>query len=314
MDRVATETARDGQGLSALLALAQRREVFLFVGVCVAIIEVQGLHYRYGHGDDGIDALGGVDLTVERGDYLAIVGLNGSGKSTLARCMSGLLSPTEGDVLVQGRNTREHQALIGIRASVGMVFQNPDNQFVTSLVEDEVAFGPENLGIAPGEIRARVVRSLAQVGLTGSESRDPRTLSAGEKARLAIASVLAMEPTCLILDEATAMLDPASRRDLLSLVRDLHSGGMTVVVVTHHMSEVTQAERVAVMEAGRLVLQGTPVEVFRQADGLERIGLALPPAAAIAQGLAARGLDLPDSIVTADALVDEIAALAGVAR
>jgi len=278
------------------------------------MIEVRGLRYRYGHGDEGIDALRGVDLTIERGDYMAIVGMNGSGKSTLARCMSGLLSPTEGEVLVNGRSTREHQALIGIRASVGMVFQNPENQFVTSLVEDEVAFGPENLGIAPGEIRARVVRSLAQVGLTGSEGRDPRTLSAGEKARLAIASVLAMEPACLILDEATAMLDPASRRDLLSLVSDLHAEGMTVVVVTHHMSEVIHAGRVVVMEAGRLVLQGTPAEVFRQADGLERVGLALPPAAAIAHGLAKKGVALSDGIVTPETLVDEVAALAGVGR
>lgn len=281
----------------------------MLLGVCVAIIEVRGLHYRYGHGDDGIDALRGVDLTIQRGDYLAIVGLNGSGKSTLARCLSGLLSPTKGEVLVNGRSTREHEALIGIRASVGMVFQNPENQFVTSLVEDEVAFGPENLGVPPGEIRNRVVRSLAQVGLTGSESRDPRTLSAGEKARLAIAAVLAMEPACVILDEATAMLDPASRRDLLGLVSDLHAEGMTVVVVTHHMSEVIHAERVVVMEAGRLVLQGTPAEVFRQADGLERVGLALPPAAAIAHGLTARGLALPAGIFTSDALVDEITAL-----
>lgn len=286
----------------------------MFSGVCVAIIEVRGLHYRYGHGDDGIDALRGVDLTVQHGDYMALVGLNGSGKSTLARCMSGLLSPTQGEVLVNGRSTREHQALIAIRASVGMVFQNPENQFVTSLVEDEVAFGPENLGIAPGEIRARVVRSLAQVGLTGSESRDPRTLSAGEKARLAIASVLAMEPACLILDEATAMLDPASRRALLGLVSDLHADGMTVVVVTHHMSEVTQAGRVVVMEAGCLVTQGTPADVFRDVRGLERIGLALPPAAAIAQGLANRGVALSDGIVTPETLVDEMAALAGVAR
>ncbi|MFO7697282.1 MAG: energy-coupling factor transporter ATPase [Anaerolineae bacterium] len=274
------------------------------------VIEVNALHYRYGHGgDDVIDALNGADLQVRRGDYLALIGPNGSGKSTLAKCLSGLLTPTAGDVRVNGLSTRDHDALIGIRSAVGMVFQNPDNQFVTSMVEAEVAFGPENLGIPPDEIRVRVDRALAQVKLAGSEARDPHTLSAGGKARLAIASVLAMEPDCLILDEATAMLDPASRRSVLALVDELHAGGMTVIVVTHHMTEVTHAERVAVMEAGRIAFEGTPAEVFADGEGLARLGLALPPAAAIAQGLVARGLALSPTVVTADGLVRDVALL-----
>jgi energy-coupling factor transporter ATPase len=274
------------------------------------VIEVNALHYRYGHGgDEVIDALSGVDLQVERGDYLALIGPNGSGKSTLAKCLSGLLAPTAGDVRVNGHSSRDASALIGIRSAVGMVFQNPDNQFVTGMVEAEVAFGPENLGIPPDEIRARVDRALAQVQLAGSEARDPHTLSAGGKARLAIAFVLAMQPDCLILDEATAMLDPASRRSVLALVDELHAGGMTVIVVTHHMTEVTHAERVAVMEAGRIAFEGTPAEVFADAEGLARLGLALPLAAAIAQGLVARGLALSSTVVTADGLVRDVALL-----
>ncbi|MHB1317060.1 MAG: energy-coupling factor transporter ATPase [Anaerolineae bacterium] len=279
----------------------------------VPLIDVNALHFRYGHGGhDAIDALAGVDLRVERGDYLALIGPNGSGKSTLAKCISGLLAPTEGDVRVNGHSTRDRAELIGIRSAVGMVFQNPDNQFVTSMVEDEIAFGPENLGVPANEIRARVDRALAQVHLTGSETRDPHTLSAGEKAHLAIAAVLAMGPDCLILDEATAMLDPASRRDILSLVDELHTSGMTVIVVTHHMTEVTHADRVVVMEAGRVAFRGTPGEVFGDSEGLLRLGLALPTAAAIAQGLARRGLSLGSSVVTAEGLAEEAVALYGV--
>lgn len=278
----------------------------------VPLIDVNGLYFRYGHGaEDGVDALSGVDLRVERGDYIALIGPNGSGKSTLAKCLSGLLAPTAGDVRVNGHSPKSSAELIRIRSAVGMVFQNPDNQFVTSMVEDEVAFGPENLGVPADEIRARVERALAQVDLSGSEARDPHRLSAGEKSRLAIAAVLAMEPECLILDEATAMLDPASRRSVLELVDALHAGGMTIIVVTHHMTEVTHAERVAVMDAGRIAYQGTPAEVFGDVERLANLGLALPPAAAIAQGLAGRGVSLGSSVVTADDLVREAAALFG---
>jgi energy-coupling factor transport system ATP-binding protein len=276
------------------------------------LITVRGLAYRYGEtGGDTIQALNGIDLDVERGDYLAIVGLNGSGKSTLARCLSGLLAPGAGDVLVDGSSTRDHGALIAIRSTIGMVFQNPENQFVTSTVEDEVAFGPENLGVPAGEIRMRVDRALGQVALGDRLDRDPRTLSAGEKTRLAIASVLAMQPECLVLDEATAMLDPASRRSVLALVDQLHQDGMTVIVVTHHMSEVARAHRVILLDAGRLVLEGAPADVFGQEAGLAQIGLALPPAATIAHGLATRGLRLAGIVVTPEELVAQVQALYG---
>jgi energy-coupling factor transport system ATP-binding protein len=276
------------------------------------LITVRGLTYRYGEaGGDSIQALNGIDLDVERGEYLAILGLNGSGKSTLARCLSGLLVPTAGDVTVDGLSTRDHRALIAIRSTVGMVFQNPENQFVTSTVEDEVAFGPENLGVPAVEIRSRVDRSLSLVRLSDRPDRDPRTLSAGEKTRLAIASVLAMRPQCLVLDEATAMLDPVSRLSVLALVDELHAGGMTVIVVTHHMTEVARAQRVIVLDAGRVVLQGTPAEVFGQEAGLARVGLALPPAAAIATGLSARGLRMTTTVVAPGDLLAQVQVLYG---
>jgi len=277
-------------------------------------VEVEGLHYQYGHGETTIEALRGVDLVVERGEYVAIVGLNGSGKSTLARCISGLLLPSAGHVHVNGLSTHDPSARVAIRATVGMVFQDPDNQFVMGTVEDEVAFGPENMGIPSGEIRQRVDMALARVGLAGLNERDPHTLSAGEKARLAVASLLAMQPWCLVLDELTAMLDPISRASMLGLLGGLHAEGMTVVVVTHHMSEVALAERVIVLQEGQVALEGSPPEVFQSEEQLRALGLALPPAAAIAHGLARRGLDVPQTIVCPEDLVTRLAMLARVAR
>jgi energy-coupling factor transporter ATPase len=289
------------------------------------LIRVAGLHYTYGlNTATPIEALRGIDLEIGRGEYLAIVGHNGSGKSTLAKCLNGLLLPTPdqgrgpapdligGEVWVEGQSTTQPEALLDIRATVGMVFQNPDNQIIASVLEEEVAFGPENLGIPRQELRQRVDQALQDAGLWELRERDPHTLSAGQKARLAIASILAMRPACLVLDESTAMLDPLSRREILALVHRLHEGGLTIVMITHYMDEVLDADRVLVLEQGRIALQGTPREVFSQPERLKALGLDLPPAAAIAQGLRQRGGRLPANILTAEELVQAVTASVGV--
>lgn len=267
------------------------------------LIRVNQLHYSYNaEGDVPIPALRGIDLDVHAGDFFAVVGHNGSGKSTLARCLNGLLTPTSGDVWVQGSNTREMDVLCDVRAIVGMVFQNPDNQFVSTVVEEEVAFGPENLGLPRPELRARVEEALAATALAELRGRNPRTLSAGQKARLAIATILAMQPRVLILDESTAMLDPVARRDVLALLRRLHAGGLTLIMITHFMDEVALAERALVLDHGEALLQGAPGEVFARTETLHALGLALPPAAAIARGLAGRGLPGLEQALTAEEL------------
>jgi len=277
------------------------------------LIRAAKVHYTYDPDTERpIEALRGIDLTVAPGQYLAIVGHNGSGKSTLAKCLNGLLVPTEGDVWVNGANTRDRRAQIAIRATVGMAFQNPDSQMVSTVVEEEVAFGPENLGVPRDELRWRVGRALGQTGLTSVRDRSPRTLSAGQKALLAIASILAMEPACLVLDESTAMLDPRSRGDILALIHRLHRNGMAVVAITHQMEEIVDADQVLVLEQGRVALEGTPGQVFAQHALLDHLGLRLPPAAAIARGLRERGARLPEGILSPGELVSAVNALAGV--
>ncbi len=280
-----------------------------------SLIRVANLHYTYdAHKAVPIHALRGITLDLQRGEYLVIIGHNGSGKSTLAKCLNGLLLPTQGDVWVKGRNTYDARASLEIRAGVGMVFQNPDNQFVATVVEEEVAFGPENLGLPRPELRERVEQALADTGLADCRERNPRTLSAGQKARLNIASILAMRPDCLILDESTAMLDPMSRRDILGLLRRLHTSGLAIVSITHFMDEVTAGDRVVVLEQGQVALEGTPREVFAQEERLGRLGLALPPAAAIARGLRRRGAAFRETILTHEELVRAVVAAVGVER
>ena len=270
-------------------------------------IRIENLSYTYNAQTDApIPALRQIDLTIARGEYLSIVGHNGSGKSTLAKCLNGLLIPTEGDVFVGGQSTRDESALISIRTQVGMVFQNPDNQFVPTVVEDEVAFGPENLGLPRDELRRRVDSALLATHLWEWRKHNPRHLSAGQKARLAIAATLAMAPACLVLDESTAMLDPASRRNVLALLQTLHQDGLAIIAITHFMEEVVPADRVIVMERGQIALQGTPREVFAQHETLDRLGLDLPPAAAIARGLRQRGLDLPPGLLSPQELVHHL--------
>jgi len=280
--------------------------------VSESLIRAHNLHYTYDPGTDRpIEALRGIDLTIDSGQYVAIVGHNGSGKSTLAKCLNGLLVPTQGEVWVNGRNTRDHHAQIDIRATVGIVFQNPDSQIVSTVVEEEVAFGPENLGLPRQELRRRVDQALMETGLWEVRHRSPRTLSAGQKALLAMASILAMQPACLVLDESTAMLDPASRSDILRLINRLHRDGLAVVAITHQMEEVIGADCVLVLERGQTALEGTPRQVFSQYESLDRLGLDLPLAAAIARGLRERGAQLPQNILTADELVRAVTARVG---
>jgi energy-coupling factor transport system ATP-binding protein len=275
------------------------------------LIAVENVHYIYSPATRGaVEALRGVTLDVLQGEYLAIIGHNGSGKSTLAKCLNGLLLPSEGTVRVNGLDTADPQARYLIRATVGMVFQNPDNQFVASTVAEEVAFGPENLRVPAHELRQRVHQALEQTELLGAAQRNPSHLSAGEKSRLAVAAMLAMQPTCLVLDESTAMLAPGARRQLLELLAQLHRQGLTIIVITHYMDEAALAQRLLVLDRGAIACQGSPQAVFAD-PRLDAIGLGLPPAAAIARGLTARGLPLSRDVLTPEELVGNVAALYG---
>jgi len=269
------------------------------------LINVTGLGYRYAAGTEAeVVALRGVDLTVRRGEFLAVIGPNGSGKSTLARHFNGLLLPTEGTVTVAGMDTADPDHHWEIRRIVGMVFQNPDNQIVATVVEEDVAFGPENLAVPPAEIRRRVDEALALVGMESFARHAPHLLSGGQKQRVAIAGALAMRPECLVLDEATAMLDPRGRIEVLATVKRLNrEEGLTVVLITHFMEEAVEADRVVVLDRGRVALQGEPREVFSHPGRLEQIGLALPQPVEIRHRLASAGHDLPETILTVEDLV-----------
>jgi len=273
------------------------------------LLRLAGVSFTYRPEDrEPVWALRNIDLTVAPGEYLAVLGHNGSGKSTLARLLNGLLTPTQGDVWVNGWNTRDTAHLREIRSTVGMVFQVPDNQIVATTVEDDVAFGPENLGVPEDELRGRVEDSLRAVGLWAERSRLPNQLSAGQKQRLAIAGVLAMRPACIVLDESTALLDPQGRADVRAAIRRLHDAGTAIVAITHRMSEAAEAERVVVLDRGRIALAGTPRQVFAQAEALDRLGLELPPVTALAHTLHRQCADFPPDLLTPDELATAVAA------
>ena len=253
-------------------------------------------------------ALIDVSLSLVPGEMLAIVGHNGSGKSTLAKHLNGLLLPESGDVLVDGMNTKDESLLIKIRQRVGMVFQNPDNQLVTTVVEEDVAFGPEGLGLAPEEIRARVDRSLAAVGMTDYAKSAPHMLSGGQKQRIAIAGMLAMQPEVLVLDEATAMLDPEGRQDVWAVVDKLRrEQNITVVIITQLMEEAAACDRVAVMEGGRLIMLDTPQAVFRNTEQLRSLGLDVPMMVRLRDALAQNGTELPGEPLTIGDMAEALA-------
>ena len=269
------------------------------------LIEIQNVSYAYE--DAAAKALNNVSLTINDGEFVAVVGHNGSGKSTLAKHLNALLLPTEGKVLVDGMDTADEADTLSIRQRVGMVFQNPDNQLVTTIVEEDVAFGPENIGVPGNEIRTRVDRALAAVGMEKYAHSAPNMLSGGQKQRIAIAGMLAMQPKVLVLDEATAMLDPKGRRDIKDLVTKLHrENGITVVMITQYMEEAIGADRVAVMSGGELILEGTPKEVFSQDELLHKHRLDVPVMQQLANRLNAHGANLPKSILSVEEMAQAI--------
>ncbi|MGM9615025.1 MAG: energy-coupling factor transporter ATPase [Oscillospiraceae bacterium] len=260
------------------------------------VIEIKNLTFSYP--DAPTPALNGVTLNIYPGSFVAVLGANGCGKSTLAKHLNAILLPSGGQVLVRGMDTAKPENLIPIRRRVGMVFQNPDNQIVANVVEDDVAFAPENLGVDPEEIRHRVDGALRHVGMYEFRMHAPHLLSGGQKQRVAIAGVLAMQPEVLVLDEPTAMLDPRGRREVIDTIEALcRSDGITVVLITHHMDEAARADRVVLMEQGRVVMDGTPREIFPQAGELRRLQLAVPEATELICELNAAGMNLPTDVL-----------------
>lgn len=278
------------------------------------ILQTDNLTYTYPGDEENAEtiALGGVTLSIERGSFVVVLGHNGSGKSTFAKTLNAVLLPSGGTVWVDGMDTKDESLLLEIRRRVGMVFQNPDNQIVANVVEEDVAFAPENLGVPTEEIRRRVDDALEAVGMSDFTLHAPHLLSGGQKQRVAIAGVLAMEPACIVLDEATAMLDPMGRREVLNVIEGLHrERDITVVLITHHMNEAEHADRVLVMNDGTLAMDGTPREVFSRAEELEAMGLAVPETVALLRKLKQSGVDVPTDAVTvedcADAIMKEFA-------
>lgn len=280
------------------------------------VLSLENVTYRYKQLDENgrqlelPPAVNDVSFDVEEGEFIALVGHNGSGKSTLAKLFNGLLKPKSGKILVLGQDTSDEKLLYEIRKNVGVVFQNPDNQMVATLVEDDVAFGPENIGLPPEEIGKRLDFALKAVGMEAYRNTAAHRLSGGQKQRIAIAGVLAVMPRILVLDESTAMLDPQGRREVLTVVKKLNRElKITVVLITHFMEEAAQADRILVMDDGRLALSGTPREVFSKRDFLDSIGLDVPLPAAVGSLLAAKGCQLPETVLDEDELVEALCRL-----
>ena len=275
------------------------------------ILRTENLTFRYTTEEGAAPTvLDGVSLSVRRGEFVAVLGHNGSGKSTLAKHFNAILLPTAGKVYVDGMDTCDEDHLLDIRRRVGMVFQNPDNQIVASVVEEDVAFGPENLGVPSAEIRERVDEALAAVGMTDYARHAPHLLSGGQKQRVAIAGVLAMRPECIVLDEPTAMLDPVGRKEVLDTVRRLNAeSGITVVLITHHMDEAAQAGRLIVMHDGHIMADGRPEQVFQNVDGLRSLGLEVPEPVALLYELRQNGVEVPLTALTVDDCAGALAKL-----
>ena len=278
-----------------------------------SIVEINNLIFSYsresGDTNDGCilhNAIDGVDLTIKKGSFIAIIGRNGSGKSTLAKNINALLLPSSGVVYVNGYDTRDQEHLWDIRQTAGMVFQNPDNQIVSSIVEEDVAFGPENLGISPSEIRKRVEDSLSAVNMGDYRKKPPHLLSGGQKQRIAIAGVVAMKPECIIFDEPTAMLDPKGRGEVMDIIGELNKEGITVVLITHFMEEAAMAERVIIMDEGRIKLDGSPSSVFAKRDELKSMSLDVPFVVELAHRLRQKGVDIPENTVSREDLVEYV--------
>ena len=271
-----------------------------------SIIKIENLIFEYKKDDESEvnRAIDDVSLEIERGSFTAILGKNGSGKSTLAKNLNGLLLPTEGVIYVNGFNTADDDPIWDVRQSAGMVFQNPDNQLVSAIVEDDVAFGPENLGVEPEEIRRRVDKALSDVNMGEFRGKSPHLLSGGQKQRIAIAGVVAMKPACIIFDEPTAMLDPKGRSEIMSIIEELNGEGITVILITHFMEEAARADRVIIMHDGRVFLDGTPSEVFAQGDKVKSVNLDVPLAVELAARLRERGIQVPPDIIGTEEMVE----------
>lgn len=273
----------------------------------MALLTAKNVTFSY---DKETDVIKNVTLSVEQGEHVAIIGHNGSGKSTLAKLFNALVRADEGEIVVDGLSAQNKKNAFEIRKRVGVVFQNPDNQLVASIVEDDVAFGPENLGVKREEIAKRIDFALKAVGMEKYRRSSPTRLSGGQKQRIAIAGVLALQPKILVLDESTAMLDPQGRKEVLEVVRKLNKEqGVTVITITHYMDEVVQADKVFVVNDGQIALQGTPVEIFKHKDQIKEYGLELPLATKVADKLKALGINLPEGILTDEQLAEELCAL-----
>ena len=272
------------------------------------IIKIENLTFEYLRDEDqmNVKAIDDVSLEIERGSFTAIIGKNGSGKSTLAKNLNGLLLPTEGVVYVDGFDTRDDAHIWDVRQTAGMVFQNPDNQLVSAIVEDDVAFGPENLGIDPAEIRRRVDKALEDVNMGQFRKKAPHLLSGGQKQRVAIAGVVAMKPQCIIFDEPTAMLDPRGRDEIMAIIDELHAEGITVILITHFMEEAVRADRVIIMHEGKILLDGTPEEVYAREELLRSANLTIPLMVEVAAKLRQQGIEVPEGIITEEKMVEFI--------
>ena len=274
------------------------------------IVEVNNISFEYITEEDSFKAIDNLSLNITEGEFLVIIGHNGSGKSTLSKNLNAILMPTKGDILIDGMNTREENNLWDIRQTAGMVFQNPDNQIVATVVEEDVAFGPENLGLEPKEIRKRVDESLKSVGIYELKDRQPHLLSGGQKQRVAIAGIIAMKPKCIIFDEATAMLDPSGRKEVMNTIKRLNKEeNISVIHITHFMEEAVDADRVIVMEKGKKVLEGTPRQVFSEVDMLKNIGLDVPYMTELSKELEKEGLYIGSDILTVDEMVMKLCQL-----
>ncbi|MDO5707179.1 MAG: energy-coupling factor transporter ATPase [Andreesenia angusta] len=274
------------------------------------MIEIKDISFIYPSKDidsDDYKALDNININIKRGEFVAILGHNGSGKSTLSKLMNGILLPTEGDILVNGMNTKSEEEIWDIRQTAGMVFQNPDNQLVATIVEEDIAFGPENQGIEPSEIRRRVDEALNIVDMYPYRKSAPHALSGGQKQRIAIAGILAMDPDCIILDEPTAMLDPSGRKEVMNTVKRLNlKEKKTIVHITHYMDEVVEADRIIILEKGRIIAEGKPKEIFSQVEKVRKIGLDVPQVTELAYELNKSGIDIDTKVLNIEELVNSL--------
>ena len=280
------------------------------------IIDAQDIVFEYYNYDDNgdkketITALNHTTIAIEEGEFVVILGHNGSGKSTFAKNLNAILTPKEGTLLVSGIDATDPKNTWDIRKEVGMVFQNPDNQIVATIIEEDVAFGPENIGIEPKEIRRRVDESLERVGMSKYKRHAPHLLSGGQKQRIAIAGILAIQPECIIFDEPTAMLDPSGRKQVLKTIKEINEKyGITIILITHYMDEAAQADRIIVMDDGSIKMEGTPREIFPQVERMKKIGLDVPQVTELAYELRKEGINISEKILNVDEMVNEICQL-----